>query len=215
MSGAIFGVTYQDQREIRLIRDITLKMNKYALAVIAAITTCGTAVSQELEYSIQARPSSLKIGDRVVFTLTYTNRSNRDLLIYPTYYSYQALDTYFVNIKTGKPGELVPYLSPPHFDCEVVSSKSKMLRPGQVYKRSVSATVSLSLPPKNYWIDKRPGLYVTFDDSAVKLPGFGRYKLSSCYRGAKGWKECLRPPQQNALWVGKVCTSDEMVEFHR
>src|SRR5712692_5712330 len=117
-------------------------MNKYILFAVVATAISTTVFSKELDFSVRAAPESIKLGDRIVFTFSYRNTSGHDLGIYPEYYAYEALDTYFSKVEGDRKGERIPYHSPPHFDCAVVAKNYHILRPGQTYSRTLVATLS-------------------------------------------------------------------------
>jgi hypothetical protein len=190
-----------------------MKTSIYVAIVI--FVTVGTVFSEGLAFSIHANSTAFKIGEQVIFTFTYTNTSNRNVGIYPEYYAYEALDTYFVNKTEQRRGEVIRYLSPALFDCTVVAKKSRILRPGETYSRKLVATLSSSLPSDITWLNKTRGVYVLFADSAIRLPGYGRYDVSSCYVGSKSYAQCLQNPKKRYVWVGKACTEVITIDIHQ
>jgi hypothetical protein len=185
---------------------------KICLCLVLAVGfPLSIAASHDLALSVHAEPRVLRAGDHVAFTIRYTNRSNRNLGIIPEGHVYQATDVNLKKATNGGKGIMIPYFTL-EYDFAGVARALRTLKPGQMYERRISATVSLTLPRGQKSMHRR-GLYVLFSDAAIELPGFGAYTLSAEYAVTDYLKCFLQERNRRRLWVGKVNALPIRVEF--
>jgi hypothetical protein len=183
----------------------------FLIAFLAASASRGT--SADLSISIQDNPRVLRVGDRAAFTLSFTNGSNRELGIIPDVHLYQASDIDVIKVGGKEKAEVVTYIQQ-HYDFEGAAKGFRILKPSQTWKRKISATVSSSVPKRDY-IKQSPGLYLLFEDSAIRLPGFGQYKVTSRYDVGAFFKQFLKDGEQRSLWIGHAVTPPINIEFRQ
>ncbi len=182
------------------------------LITVLALAAADPAFSKDLSFSIRASPQSIRVGDRITFTFVYRNTSSHEIGIIPEYYAYEALDIRLKKLNTGEIGEMIPYLSP-HIDPNLAKRQFRLVKPGKTYSRHLVATVSAILPRTTPSASHGSGLYLVFRDSAIKVPGFGKYEATSRYLGVESYKNQLFPPDKNRLWVGEVFAPPITIEF--
>src|SRR5438093_8408159 len=134
--------------------------------LLAAATSLQLAASQDLALSVYAKPHVLKAGDQVAFTIRYTNTSNRDLGIIPEGHVYQAADVDLRKATTGEKGIMMPYLTL-EYDFTGVARALRVLNPGQMYERTISGRVSLTLSRGQKRNASQGGLYLLFSESEI------------------------------------------------
>ncbi len=187
-------------------------MRTRILLTLLTLAVAGSAFSKDLTFSIRATPASAKIGDRVTFTFLYTNTSKHEIGIVPEYYAYEALDVHLKKSDTGRAGEMIPYLTP-YIDPNLARRNFRLLNSGKTYSSQLIAKLSTTLPRSAQPQNRGSGLYLVFRDSAIKLPGFGKYEATSRYLGMKSYKDQLATPDKSRLWVGRVFASPIVIEF--
>jgi hypothetical protein len=179
---------------------------------LAILTISASAFSKDLSFSIRANPQSVQWGEHITFTFIYTNTSDHDLGIIPEYYAYQALDIHLTKVDGSQIGEMIPYLTP-YIDPNLARRNFRLLKPGKTYNRQLTVTFSSVLPKSVKWPARTPGAYLLFADSAIKLPGLGKYKATSRYLGVEAYRKQLANPDKSRLWLGKLFAPSIIVEF--
>jgi hypothetical protein len=175
--------------------------------VVAFLSTivCSAAIAKDLSLALQVRPQQIAVGHRVTFTFLYTNTSDHVIGISPNYRAYQALDLRFRRQGSAAEGKTVPYFSV-SFDEDAVKRDLRFVKPGQTFRRELTAKLSSSLPKSPIATGRRPGLYLLFEDSAVQLPGAGNYRVTTRHVARRSTKERL-PPKMSAVWWDGIANS--------
>src|SRR5205807_7007736 len=128
--------------------------------------------------SLGIKPRIMKLGQQVTFTFVYVNTSDQDIGISPNYRAYEALDLRLRRLDSTNEGKVIPYF-PVCFDADAVERDFRVLKPGQTFTRKHTAKLSSSLPKSAPGAARKPGLYLLFEDSAMELPGAGRYRVTT------------------------------------
>lgn len=185
------------------------------LALIVSVTLALSADGEDrLSFSIHANPQTVRLGQRVSFTFSYRNNADRTIGIIPEYYAYEALDVHLTNVDSRVVGEMFPYLGP-HIDPDLARKNFRLLKPGQTYRRTLTAVFGSSLPEQVAASRRKPGFYLLFADSAIKVPAFGKYKATSRYLGIAAYRNELSAPAREMLWIGKTFAPPITIEFRR
>jgi hypothetical protein len=179
-------------------------MIRCVVAVVSTIV-CGAATAKDLSLALQVRPQQIAMGQRVSFTFLYTNTSDHVIGISPNYRAYQALDLRFLLQGSAAEGKAVPYFSV-SFDEDAVKRDFRFLKPGQTFRRELTAKLSSSLPKSVIATGRRPGLYLLFEDSAVQFPKPGKYRVATRHVARRSTKERL-PPKMSAVWWDGIANS--------
>ncbi len=189
-------------------------MKESVLVFLVLLISLPVATSQDIALSVEAHPRVLRVGDRVAFTITYINSSTKKLGIISEGHVYEAADIDLTKASTRQRGILLPYLTL-EYDFAGVARALRILKPGQMYQRRISAKVSLTFPRGVKSNDTQEGLYLLFSSSAIKLPGFGTYRVSAEYAVTDYLRYFLNAEDKRRLWIGKANAPPIEIEFRR
>jgi hypothetical protein len=188
-------------------------MKVFVLAIILPIFFA-RAFATDISLNVQAKPQVLRLGDRVVFTITYRNTSHRDIGIITEGHVYEAADVDLIKSDSKEKGQVVTYLTL-EYDFKGAAKAFRVLRQGQTYERRVVAKISSSLSSA-VASNAQPGrLYLIFSNSAIRLPAFGTYLVTAEYAVTGYLKHFLEDNDRNRLWVGKVSAPRIPIEIRQ
>src|SRR5207249_9668949 len=117
------------------------------------------------------------IGDEWRALLTYRNISNHPIRFVPYLPIYPASRFHITRVANGAHPEFILPGEVGSMDFEGVARSAELLPPGGHVDVVIRAQVSARLP-KFYGNQKR-NLYLVFSGHALRLPGFGAYKVET------------------------------------
>lgn len=192
-------------------------MRKLNTAIaFALLATCSFCLARPANVkAILVRARSIKhvyhVGERLSIHIGYRNVSPEFIRFLPTAEVYSAG---VLSLRDAKGKKVDHFITFAHLgiDNEQLSREVVILRPNQEYHRTVSAQIRSTLPPDYH--DKTIGLFLVFRVSAIRLPGFGRYKLAIEYDSISNPTAQYFSRAPN-VWEGNSISNWENVEFRR
>ena len=181
-----------------------------------ALVWAEICAASDLQLTVRFDRAAFEVGDKWKASLTYTNVASRSIRIVPDLPIYPASRFEIVKVDNGSRAQLILPGEIPSFDFRGLAGTAKLLRPRQSVERMIDADVATSLP--DYYASKAKGLYLVFSGHALKLPGFGRYKITafteSTQDGAVS-EYAMELFGRPAIWSGKAYSAPVAVEFKR
>jgi hypothetical protein len=184
---------------------------RFVSFAVLLIITSGVQ-GKELSIDLHASSRDIRIGDHPVFTITYKNESKREIAIMPEYRVYAASEIDCVRVSDGKRAQRIP-LGQAVLDFEGFKKSFRVLRPGEIYSRHIRGTFSNRLPSVYGRRESAP--YLVLGGSAIRLPGFGTYKITTDYSGMAEDRSLAGPGKGSKLWLGKVQSTPIAIEFRK
>lgn len=167
----------------------------------------------ELKIGLSFGKSNYKVGDTLEFKVCYENSSNHVIRVV-------AKERYYVSdlLSLERRGDhkKAEYLRPAgesQFIGEELAEYAVVLEPGDSVTRRYRGQVALSLP--SVYEEKSSGLFLVFNGSALKLPGFGKFEATSSYeeKSDDSLDQYVTLPPK--LWRGEAHSAPVTLNFQR
>ena len=189
-------------------------MRRYLLILVLilseAIFALPCSYGNGLEVTLRLPKQKFSLGETVHFRIELRNISSRPLLVLPQPRIFPADNFQFRGVTGGKQAEILRYgeqsLNYPRLAKEV-----SLLKANQSIAHTIEAKVSSELPA--FYNDTRPGPYLIFPGSAIRLPGFGRYQVKAVFHLSPHHPLQAFLPPQEILWHGDSASEWVVVDF--
>lgn len=185
-----------------------------SIALIRALAI--PLLAQDISITLQLSRSLYCMGNRFEATVGYTNVSNHDVRLLPDLPIYPASRLQMIKLQTSRKPQFVPIGDVGSLDSEALAKTAQLLKPGKRCRRIITADVTSSLP--DFYQKHEHGLYLVFSGHALKLPGFGKYKINALLDSppksaeAELVEKLFGPPP---LWVGTEHSRAIIAEFRK
>ncbi|MFN2621758.1 MAG: hypothetical protein ABR611_02840 [Chthoniobacterales bacterium] len=183
------------------------------LGGVLALTSRTAQASSELKLTVWFSSKVFTIGDTVDFLITFKNTSNQPIRVLP---EVGLFSSDLLSIRKLGGGAKVEYVRAPverGLDLTALSKYVVLLNPGDSLTRNLSAVVVSHLPEA--YEKPETGLFLDFSNSAIKLPGFGKYEARADYDSTFEHPTGSLLVEDPKLWSGKVHSPAVLLEFRK
>lgn len=175
-------------------------------------TLCGVEV-RDLELVLRSDKTVYRVGEEIVFDLEFRDCGNREIRLFPDPEQYDERMFTATSIDGGGRVERLE-LGEFSTDYRMWARDVVTLPPGKKHTRKIHARLLTELPRD--WADPTKGAYLVLDGgTALKLPGFGDYTLSTTYRFGAAHPVVEFIQQRSRLWFGDIDSNSITISLLR
>jgi len=183
------------------------------LSTLLLFLTFSRAASANSELELTARFSRrvYTIGDTVEFLITFKNTSHQPIRVLP---EVGLFSSDLLSIRKLGGGAKAEYVRTPverGLDLTALAKYVVLLNPGDSLTRHLSAIVVSHLPEA--YEKPEAGLFLDFSNSAIKLPGFGKYEARAEYDSSVEYPTGSYLIEAPKLWSGRIHSAPVVLEF--
>jgi len=163
-----------------------------------------------LDVKLRLQKQKFSLGETVHFHIELRNTSSRSVRVLPQPRIFPADNFQLRRVADGKEAEILRY-GEQSLNYNRLAKEVALLRPNQSIAHTIEAKFSNELPA--FYNDTRPGPYLVFPGSAIRLLGFGRYQVRAVFHLSLHHPvQAFLPPQQ-ILWHGDSASEWIVIDF--
>ena len=190
-----------------------IRLRLLLMSLLFLIFSRTAQAGSELELTIRFSKKVHTIGDTVEFFITFKNTSHQPIRVLPEVGLFSSDLLSIRKLGGGAKAEYVRTPAEPGLDLTALSKYVVLLNPGDSLTRHLSAIVVSHLPEA--YEKPKTGLFLDFSNSAIKLPGFGKYEARADYDSTFEHPTGSQLVEDPKLWSGKVHSMPVILEFRK